>query len=111
MKLPETCSPNEEAFESSWNRCSAILEHYKHQIHSAPFAGQVLETLRKNIQLSQEPEKGTCHTLKRALGPATDIRRRYDSAARESGILLGNAVNLLGAYASDARGSGPLTRF
>ncbi|KAK3678237.1 hypothetical protein LTR37_021496, partial [Vermiconidia calcicola] len=45
---------NDEAFEATWTRCFAILKYYEHQITSAPFAAQVLEALRRQIQVPQD---------------------------------------------------------
>lgn len=43
----------ESSFETGWNRCLSILDHYKEQIHSAPRAIQVLQTLRSQIMATQ----------------------------------------------------------
>jgi len=53
LKLPRVDEKSGTAFEVSWTRCLSIMKHYEEQIHTAPYAVRVLETLRYGIQESQ----------------------------------------------------------
>ena len=43
----------QNSFETCWDQCLSILDHYKEQIHSAPRAIQVLRTLRSQVMAAQ----------------------------------------------------------
>jgi hypothetical protein len=60
------------AFEVSWRRIMTILKHYEQQIHSAPYALKVLETLRQQITRSITEGTLSSHLLLVILGWTTD---------------------------------------
>lgn len=53
MKLGQQASDFEQTFETSWDRCLRILNHYKDNIQAAPRAIHILETLRRQIETAQ----------------------------------------------------------
>jgi hypothetical protein len=52
---------NGALFETCWDRCLFILDHFKKQIHSAPRATQVLQKLRN--QIMGTPNQGLMRLL------------------------------------------------